>query len=312
MLFQKAGMLGPDMTPLCRKGGMLITLFILAGYVDYTEERVDDVQEVFLVSVLKAPPDEEDSEDLPDGDPTQTMGNAFILPKITWDPGNPSVGQELMTLCQKAGVMMMLCQKAGVMITLVLKIGRARTEKEETPLFQMDGKLLDSKTVHGERYWTEVAGAEGGCYEVSHGGGLGEEPVLAEEWEAMAPHKESYRYHQFGMSNTPVSKASVSVGDVTSATVVECSCNTKKGASGKMLLTRPWDPGEAEIDAAKVYEWFKIWRDTYVPGLLYQPKWFSEDLVEVRDVAVDSQEEDDNGRELFNSAEVEVERAPRV
>ena len=47
--------------------------------------------------------------------------------------------------------------------------------------------------------------------------------------------------------------------------------------------------------------------------VLYQPKWFknSEDLVEVRDVAVDSQEEDDNaGMELFNSAE--VERALRV
>ena len=107
--------------------------------------------------------------------------------------------------------------------------------------------MLVSKTVPGE-----VAGAEGGCYEVSHGGGLEEDPVLAEEWEAMAPHKESYRYYQFGMSNTPVSKASVNVGDVTSAAAVKCSCNTKKAASGKMLLTRPWDPGEAEIDAAKV------------------------------------------------------------
>ena len=115
----------------------------------------------------------------------------------------------------------------------------------------MDGSLSDSKTIPGKKYY-EVAGAEGGCYEVSHGGGLGEHPVLDEDWEAMAPPKESYRYHQFGMSNTPVSKASVNVGDVTSADAVECSGDTKKAASGKVLLTRPWDPGEAEINAAKV------------------------------------------------------------
>ena len=84
-----------EMTPLCQKGGIVVTLFILAGCVDYTEEeRVDDVQEVSLVSVLKAPPDEEENKESADGD---------------WDPGDPSLGQELIiTLFQKAGMLDLL------------------------------------------------------------------------------------------------------------------------------------------------------------------------------------------------------------
>ena len=108
-----------------------------------TREGVEDVEGVSLMLDLKAPPDETNPEkeidESPDGD---------------WDPGNPTVGQELMTLCQKA----------GVVITPVLKVGSTRTEKEETPRFQMDGSLSDSKTIPGKKYY-EVAGAEGRCYE---------------------------------------------------------------------------------------------------------------------------------------------------
>ena len=157
--------------------------------------------------------------------------------------------------------------------------------EEMTIRCRKGGCLSDSKTIPGEKYY-EVAGAEGGCYEVSHGGGLEEDPVLAEEWEAMAPHKESYRYYQFGMSNTPVSKASVNVGDVTSTAAVECSCDTKKAASGKMLLTRPWDPGEAEIDAAKV----------------------SDDTVEVKELQEDDFIEERNP----DTTDVKVEGDPRA
>ena len=78
----------------------------------------------------------------------------------------------------------------------------------------------------------------------------------------------------------------MNVGDVTSAAAVECSGDTKKAASGKVLLTRPWDPGEAEINAAKV----------------------SDDTVEVKELQEDDFIEERNP----DTTDVKVEGDPRA
>ena len=61
-----------------------------------------EVKGVSLVLDLKVHPDEtnpgKEIDESPDGD---------------WDLGNPSVGQELMTLCQKAGVVMIAHMAEG-------------------------------------------------------------------------------------------------------------------------------------------------------------------------------------------------------
>ena len=113
----------------------------------------------------------------------------YLFAKIIWDPGDPSLELKMIWLFQKAGV-----------------IGPA--EEMMQPV-QMDGSLLNRKIVPEEKCCVGNAGADdtvpsveedGGCYEVSQGGG--EDPPFAEEMEAIAPPTECYRYNQFGMFNT--------------------------------------------------------------------------------------------------------------
>ena len=93
----------------------------------------------------------------------------------------PSLGLKLILLFQKAGMM-----------------GPA---EEMMLLVHMDGRLLIRKVFPEEKWCVGIPGGdddtihsveeEGGCYEVSQGGG--EDPPFAEEMNTIAPSTESYR-----------------------------------------------------------------------------------------------------------------------